>query len=194
MRDRSTRSGGRDAPGGRGPATRDAVAIRAPAGIVSYDPADLTVCAGAGTTVDELEAVLGAAGQESALDPRDPERDRRRDARRRALRDPRRLRVGPVRDQVLEVHFATADGRLVHGGGPTVKNVTGYDLPRLLVGSFGTLGVLTRVILRCRPRPPCRDWYRTDDDPLAVRERDVQALDDPVGRHHDVRAARGLRG
>ncbi len=52
-----------------GPPPRDAVAIRAPAGIVSYEPADLTVCAGAGTTVDELEAVLGAAGQESALDP-----------------------------------------------------------------------------------------------------------------------------
>ena len=63
----------------------------------------------------------------------------------------RRLRHGPLRDHVLEVRFVTADGRLVKGGGPTVKNVTGYDLPRLLVGSFGTLGVLVQVTLRCRP-------------------------------------------
>ncbi len=65
----------------------------------------------------------------------------------------RRLRHGPLRDHVLEVRFVTAQGRLVKAGGPTVKNVTGYDLPRLLVGSFGTLGVLAQVTLRCRPRP-----------------------------------------
>ena len=63
----------------------------------------------------------------------------------------RRLRHGPLRDRVLEVRFVTADGRLVKGGGPTVKNVTGFDLPRLLVGSLGTLGVLVQVTLRCQP-------------------------------------------
>ena len=68
------------------------------------------------------------------------------------------------------MRFATADGRLVRGGGPTVKNVTGYDMPRLLVGSFGTLGVLTRVILRCQPRPQETHWYATDADPLATRQ------------------------
>ena len=54
----------------------------------------------------------------------------------------------------------TGDGRLVKGGGPTVKNVTGYDLPRLFVGSFGTLGVLAQVTLRCRPRPAHARWFR----------------------------------
>ena len=68
----------------------------------------------------------------------------------------RRLRHGPLRDHVLEVRFVTADGRLVKGGGPTVKNVTGYDLPRLFVGSFGTLGVLRAATLRCRPRARAR--------------------------------------
>jgi glycolate oxidase FAD binding subunit len=153
-----------------GPPPRDAVAIGAPAGIVSYEPADLTVCAGAGTTVEELDAILAEAGQESALDPRDPKATIG-GTLAVGLSGIRRLRVGPVRDQVLEVRFATADGRLVRGGGPTVKNVTGYDLPRLLVGSFGTLGVITRVILRCRPRPACRAWYGTDDGPWAVRAR-----------------------
>jgi glycolate oxidase FAD binding subunit len=81
----------------------------------------------------------------------------------------RRLRYGPLRDKVLEVRFATADGRLVRGGGPTVKNVTGYDVPRLLVGSLGTIGVLTRVILRCQPRPTRVQWAAGDRDPEAVR-------------------------
>ena len=59
----------------------------------------------------------------------------------------RRLRHGPLRDRVLEVRFVTADGRLVKGGGPTVKNVSGFDLPRLLVGSLGPSG--------CSCRSPC---------------------------------------
>jgi FAD/FMN-containing dehydrogenase len=146
-----------------GPPPEDATAVRAPVGLVSYEPADLTVCVGAGTTVDDLDRLLAPANQECALDPRE----------RRAtvggtlaagLSGIRRLGVGPLRDQVLEVRFATADGRLVRGGGPTVKNVTGYDLPRLLVGSLGTLGVLTRVVLRCRPRPETSQWLSAVDD------------------------------
>jgi glycolate oxidase FAD binding subunit len=77
----------------------------------------------------------------------------------------RRLGHGPLRDHVLEVRFVTADGRVVKGGGPTVKNVTGYDLPRLFVGSFGTLGVLAQVTLRCRPRPRVTRWLRASEPP-----------------------------
>ncbi len=142
--------------------------IGAPRGIGAYDPAELTVTVGAGTTVAELDAVLGAHDQECRLDPRDPNATIG-GVLATGLSGHRRLRYGPLRDRVLEVRFATADGRLVRGGGPTVKNVTGYDLPRLLVGSFGTLGVLTRVILRASPRPAVARWYRTDADPAAVR-------------------------
>lgn len=143
--------------------------VRAPAGVVAYDPADLTITLGAGTTVAELDGTLGAAGQECALDPRDPAATVG-GVLSTGLSGLRRLRYGPLRDRVLEVRFATADGRLVRGGGPTVKNVTGYDMPRLLVGSFGTLGVLTRVILRCQPRPQETHWYATGADPLATRQ------------------------
>ena len=80
----------------------------------------------------------------------------------------RRLRHGPIRDQVLEVRFVTGDGRVVKGGGPTVKNVTGYDLPRLMVGSFGTLGVLAQVTLRCRPRAAGREVVRGAEPPRHV--------------------------
>lgn len=154
--------------GGRPP--QEATVVRAPAGIVAYDPADLTVTVGAGTSVAELSDVLAAEGQECALDPRDPTATVGGTIAS-GLSGPRRLRVGPLRDQVLEVRFATADGRLVRGGGPTVKNVTGYDIPRLLVGSLGTIGVLTRVILRCRPRPAVVRWGVSEDPPATVRAR-----------------------
>src|SRR5436305_14713021 len=71
----------------------------------------------------------------------------------------RRLRSGQLRDHVRLVRVVLADGRAVKGGGPTVKNVTGYDLPRLFVGSFGTLGVISEATLRCRPRPACAQWF-----------------------------------
>jgi glycolate oxidase FAD binding subunit len=145
-----------------------AVEVRAPCGVVAYDPADLTVTVGAGTPVRELAAVLAAASQECVLDPRSD------DATvggvlATGLSGHRRLRYGPVRDRVLEVRFLTADGREVKGGGPTVKNVSGFDLPRLLVGSFGTVGVLVQVILRCQPRAHVAQWNVTDRDPFEVR-------------------------
>jgi len=145
-----------------GPAPSGAVEVRAPAGIVAYEPADMTITVGAGTTYETVDGVLAEHGQECALDPRS----------RAAtiggilacgLSGPRRLRHGPIRDHVLEVRFETGDGRLVKGGGPTVKNVTGYDLPRLFVGSLGTIGILQQVTLRCRPRPPAARWFRGSD-------------------------------
>ena len=63
-----------------------------------------------------------------------------------------------------------AQGRVVvKAGGPTVKNVSGFDLPRLLVGSLGTIGVLVEAVLRAQPRPTVAAWYRTDRDPFALR-------------------------
>ena len=151
-----------------GPSPEGATQVRAPTGVVAYDPADLTVCVGAGTSVATLAAELAGAGQECALDPRD-EHATIGGVLSTGLSGVRRLGVGPIRDQVLEVRFATADGRLVRAGGATVKNVTGYDLPRLLVGAFGTLGVLTRVILRCRPLPARTWWGTTASAPDEVR-------------------------
>ncbi len=72
----------------------------------------------------------------------------------------RRLGYGPVRDAVLELRVATAAGRAVTAGGPTVKNVSGFDLPRLLVGSLGTLALIGEVVLRTRPVPERSVWRR----------------------------------
>jgi len=124
----------------------------------------------AGTTIAALDAVLRAAGQMCPLDPRDA------DATvggvlASGLSGIRRLRYGPVRDAVLETRIVTADGRRVRGGAPVVKNVTGYDLPRLLVGSLGTLAVIVQATLRCRPVPEVAVWARTTEEPDRVRER-----------------------
>jgi glycolate oxidase FAD binding subunit len=144
--------------------------VHAPAGIVAYDPAELTVTVGAGTAFADLAAGLAESGQECPLDPRSAAATVG-GTLATGLSGPRRLRYGPLRDHVLEVRFVTADGRLVKGGGPTVKNVTGYDIPRLLVGSLGTLGVLVQVTLRCQPRPRHARWGLTADDPFETRRR-----------------------
>ncbi|NIP58425.1 MAG: glycolate oxidase subunit GlcE, partial [Gemmatimonadetes bacterium] len=75
----------------------------------------------------------------------------------------RRLGVGHVREWALGGRLVTARGEAMRFGGPTVKNVTGYDLPRLLCGSWGTLAVLTELTLRVRPLPAFSGWFSTED-------------------------------
>ncbi len=143
--------------------------IRVPSGIVRHDPADMTVTVLAGTTCRELADVLGEHGQEVPLDPAD-DRATIGGVLACGLSGTRRLRLGPVRDAVLEVRVVDGNATLIKGGGPVVKNVTGYDIPRLMVGSFGTLGVIVQATLRCRPKAPSQRWYRTERDPFAVRQ------------------------
>ena len=152
-----------DLGGAVDPAARE---ISAPSGIVEYVPEEMTVRVLAGTTVDELHAALAARGQWSAL----PERGGTvGGALAVGENDWRMLGRGALRTAVLQVRYISAEGRLVTGGGPTVKNVTGFDLPRLLTGSLGTLGCLVEVIIRTNPRPAVSRWLAADDvDPFAA--------------------------
>jgi len=141
--------------------------VRAPAGIVSHEPAEMTVRVRAGTTVDDLDASLAEHGQCVAL----PGGAAATVGGVLAVGHSgvRRLGWGRVRDTVLEVRYVSADGRVVVGGGPTVKNVSGFDLPRLLVGSLGTLGLLAEVVLRTRPLPAAEQWFVVEGrDPFAL--------------------------
>jgi len=143
--------------------------VRAPAGLVSHDPAEMIVRVRAGTTVAALDAALAERGQTVAL-PAWPGATVGGvlSVGRSGLR---RLAWGPVRDTVLEARYVSAEGRLVKAGAPVVKNVTGFDLCRLLVGSLGTLGVLAEVVLRCRPLPAASRWLRGTADPFGVLRR-----------------------
>ena len=157
--------------GGAGdPAARE---VQAPAGVVEFEPAEMVVRVGAGTTVVELDAALATGGQQVPLDPAAPEAATVGGVLAVGRSGLRRLRYGPVRDTVLEVRVVLSDGRLVKTGGPVVKNVSGYDLGRVLVGSLGTLGFLAEVVLRCSPRPPVAAWFRSaaGHDPFGARDR-----------------------
>jgi glycolate oxidase FAD binding subunit len=147
--------------------------LAAPAGVVSHQPAEMIVRVRAGTTVAALDATLAQAGQMVPLDPRRPQQATVGGVLAVGHSGLRRLRYGPIRDTLLEAHFVTADGKLVKAGGPVVKNVTGFDLCRLLVGSLGTLGLLAEVVLRCQPVPAARQWYMAaaGADPFELHRR-----------------------
>src|SRR4051812_14537728 len=124
--------------------------LRAPAGILEHIPDEMTVRVRVGTTVAELHRVLAEAGQHTALPDRGGTVG---GALAVGENDVRVLGRGWIRQSLLQVRYVSAEGRVVKGGGPTVKNVSGFDLPRLMVGSLGTLGLLAEVILRTNPIP-----------------------------------------
>ncbi|HTN79382.1 MAG TPA: FAD-binding protein, partial [Acidimicrobiales bacterium] len=131
--------------------------VAAPAGIAWIAAEEMTVCCGAGTLVTDLDTALAAHGQLVAL----PSWEGATVGGVLAVGHSgiRRLGYGPVRDTLLQARYVSAEGRLVKAGGPTVKNVSGYDLCRLLVGSLGTIGLIGEVILRTRPVPLASRWF-----------------------------------
>ena len=141
--------------------------VCAPAGVWEHEPSEMTVRCGAGTKVAELAAHLARTGQMVPLDPAD-EAATVGGVLACGFSGHRRLRYGHVRDLVLQTRHVDAAGKVVTAGGPTVKNVSGYDLARLLVGSLGTLGLLAEVILRTLPAPPAVQWLEGDGDPFAA--------------------------
>jgi glycolate oxidase FAD binding subunit len=140
--------------------------VTAPVGIEWIAPEEMTVACGASTPVDELDAALAETGQRVAL-PSGGTVGGTLVVGRSGIR---RLGDGPVRDALLQAGVVTSEGLVAKAGGPTVKNVSGFDLCRLLVGSLGTLALVGDVILRTRPRPPFSGWFRTEDgrDPFAL--------------------------
>jgi glycolate oxidase FAD binding subunit len=147
--------------GSRGGPVPGVRTVRAPAGIESIDPAEMTVRCGAATLVEELAAALAEHGQRVSIPPGGTVGG----ALAVGHSGIRRLGHGAVRDAVLQIDYVSARGEVVKAGGPTVKNVSGFDLCRLLVGSRGTLGFIGDVILRTRPIPRGQQWYTSDDDP-----------------------------
>ncbi len=147
--------------GTRGGAVPDVRTVMAPSGIEWIQPAEMTLCCGAGTPVDEVDAALAEHGQCVAI----PSSGTVGGALAVGRSGLRRLGWGPMRDTVLQARYASAAGEVVKAGGPTVKNVSGFDLCRLLVGSCGTLGLLADVILRTRPLPVGERWFTSERDP-----------------------------
>ena len=121
--------------------------------LVEHEPGDLTATAQAGITIAALQAALRARGQWLSLDPPDAARATLGGVLAANASGPRRHLYGTARDLLIGVTVVTADGAVVRGGGKVVKNVAGYDLPKLFVGSFGTLGVIVEATVKLRPLP-----------------------------------------
>jgi glycolate dehydrogenase FAD-binding subunit len=121
--------------------------------LVEYNPHDLTVTVHAGMRLVDLQKVLGQSRQLLALDPPLPDAATLGGIIATNATGPLRLRYGGVRDQIIGVRVVTADGTVAKGGGKVVKNVAGYDLPKLFTGSLGTLGVIVAATFRLYPLP-----------------------------------------
>jgi glycolate oxidase FAD binding subunit len=145
--------------------------------LIDWEPDDLTVVVEAGVTAADLELELATRRQTCALT----------EAKTEAtvggllaagVSGYRRARYGPVRDRVLEVTVVTGDGRLVRGGGRVVKNVTGYDLPRLVVGAHGSMGVIVSTCLKLWPLPAATATVTLDPTETVDIYRPLAVLDD----------------
>jgi glycolate oxidase FAD binding subunit len=138
--------------------------VMAPVGIDWVQADEMTVQCGAGTPVEELDAALAQYGQAVAIPPTGTVGGALAVGRSGI----RRLGYGPVRDVLLQARYVNAAGEVVKAGGPTVKNVSGFDLCRLMVGARGTLGFIGEVILRTRPRASFEQWFASTADPFEL--------------------------
>jgi glycolate oxidase FAD binding subunit len=129
-------------------------------GITLYEPAELVLSAKAGTPLSEIEAIVAASGQELAFEPMDygpllgggPAGATIGGILASNLSGPRRIKAGAARDHFLGVTAVSGRGETFKSGGRVVKNVTGYDLCKLLAGSWGTLAAMTDVTVKTLPR------------------------------------------
>jgi glycolate oxidase FAD binding subunit len=121
--------------------------------VIEHAWADLTVTVEAGCTVAQLQRTLAEHGQRLAIDPLWPERATIGGVLSTNDSGALRLAYGSLRDLIIGVTLALADGTIASSGGKVVKNVAGYDLPKLATGGLGTLGVITRAVFRLHPLP-----------------------------------------
>ena len=162
--------------------------------ITEYQAADLTITVEAGVRIEDLAAALRAEGQMLPLDVPFGSEATIGGVIATNGSGPRRLAYGSARDMVLGVHFVTAEGTLAKSGGKVVKNVAGYDLGKLLIGSLGTLAVLTDITFKVLPIPPSSATlvlgFSTAAEALQARNRILNSpvapqaldlLDSPAG-------------
>ncbi|MGH1457937.1 MAG: FAD-binding protein [Paracoccaceae bacterium] len=165
-------------------------------GITLYDPGALTMVAGAGTPLAEIEAALAAEAQMLAFEPYDLASLTGAQGASTIggvfatnASGPRRVQVGAARDFLLGVRFVDGAGEIVKNGGRVMKNVTGYDLVKLMAGAHGTLGVLSEVSFKTLPRPEASATLRISGlDPA----RAVAAMSAAMGTPYDVSGAAHL--
>ncbi len=152
--------------------------------ILHYEPRDLTISVESGIPYHDLSAVLATNRQMIPLDPIFPDHATIGGIVAANISGPRRRHYGTARDCVIGMQFAMLNGRLVESGGMVVKNVAGLDMAKLLIGSFGTLAVMTVINFKVFPIPPAERTFalefNTAAEALAARDRLIQGLVQPL--------------
>jgi glycolate oxidase FAD binding subunit len=160
-----------------------------------YEPEELVITAGAGARLDEIGALIAASGQEFAFEPPDLSRLLGSDHAGTLggllacnLSGPRRLKAGAARDHILGVAGVSGRGEAFKAGGRVVKNVTGYDVAKLMAGSFGTLAALTTLTFKVLPRPESEETLVLeglgDEDAVAAMSLAMQSSCEVSGAAH----------
>jgi glycolate oxidase FAD binding subunit len=147
--------------------------------VLAYDPGDLTLSVEAGIPLSKLQSALAEHGQFLPLAVPFLNRTTAGGTIASGVDSPLRQSYGTARDYILGLEFVTGDGTMAKSGGRVVKNVAGYDLHKLLAGSLGTLGVITKINLRTFPRPARNRGFiasfETAEAALALRHRIAQS-------------------
>ncbi|MGD9544084.1 MAG: glycolate oxidase subunit GlcE [Methylocystis sp.] len=155
-----------------------ALSTAALTGVTLYEPDELVLAARSGTRLSEIEALLDAHGQQLAFEPMDYGPLLGEEAEGATIggvvavnaSGPRRIKAGAARDHLLGFRSVTGRGELVKSGGRVMKNVTGYDLSKLVCGSYGTLALLTELTLKVLPKP------ETECTLLAIGAEEAESL------------------
>jgi len=171
---------------------------RALSGITLYEPGALTLVVKSGTPLSEVEALLAHQGQRLAFEPMDHRGLMATTGEPTIggmvaanISGPRRVQTGACRDFLLGVRFVDGMGNIIKNGGRVMKNVTGYDLVKLMAGSFGTLGVLSEVSLKVLPKSEVQASLLIDGLEDA---RAIKALSMALGSPYEISGAAHISG
>src|SRR6266403_2614283 len=149
--------------------------------VIEYNPDDLTITAQAGMSAGALAALLAPRRQWLPIDPPGIAARTLGGITATNASGPLRARFGGLRDLLLGVRFVQADGVVTWGGSKVVKSVSGYDVPKLMVGALGTLGVLAELTLRLHPLPDTeRSWLVTLERAQAAQDFVARLIDSPL--------------
>jgi glycolate oxidase FAD binding subunit len=178
------RGGGTKLGWGNPPARADVILSTARlTEIIEHAWADLTVTVEAGCTIQRLQETLAQHGQRLALDPLWPEKTTVGGILSSNDSGALRLRFGALRDLIIGATIALPDGTLASSGGKVVKNVAGYDLPKLVTGALGTLGVIVRAVFRLHPLPHNTRAFSVTHGDANEAQRFVLAVQDSKLAH-----------
>ena len=182
---------------GHAMATNAVLDVSALNAVTSYEPNELIITVQAGAPVSDVLSLIDSKNQEFAFEPMDTSVLLGTAAGQgtiggmigAGLAGPRRVKAGGARDHLLGAHAVSGFGDSFKAGGKVVKNVTGYDLCKLLAGSWGTLAIMTEVTLKVMPKAEAEHTLvlRGLDDVTAVR-----AMTAALGSPHDVSGAAHL--